>query len=110
MLERVREAVQQLASRRSEIEQVLLFGSLARGDAGPGSDVDLLVLLQESSVPFLDRAVLYRLSGVGIGVDIFAYTREEFEEMMREGNSFLKQALREGILLYERAGSALEDG
>lgn len=83
-----------------EIEQAIVFGSLARGDAVPGSDVDLLLILQASELPFLERSVRYRPAGVGIGVDVFAYTREELDAMLEAGNSFVAQALREGVVLF----------
>ncbi|RME68121.1 MAG: nucleotidyltransferase domain-containing protein, partial [Nitrospirae bacterium] len=34
-------------------------------------------------------------------IDVFVYTPEELEQMLREGNKFLQRILREGILLYE---------
>lgn len=46
-LERLRKAVLVLVGRYPEIEQVILFGFLARGDAVPGSDADLLIILRE---------------------------------------------------------------
>lgn len=44
----LRQAVERLAQSHPEIEEVWLFGSLARGDAVPGSDADLLVVLSGS--------------------------------------------------------------
>lgn len=99
-LQRLRTAVKDLVEEHPEIEQAIVFGSLARGDAVPGSDVDLLLILQASELPFLERSVRYRPAGMGIGVDVFAYTREELDAMLEAGNSFLAQALREGISLF----------
>jgi predicted nucleotidyltransferase len=101
VLVRLRRAVQELTNRHREIEQVILFGSLARGDAVPGSDVDLLLVLQESDLPFLERSVYYQPAGVGLGVDLFVYTRSELEAMLRAGNTFVAHALREGIALFQ---------
>ena len=44
-----------LAVRFPEIEEIRVFGSLVRGTAVPGSDVDLLIVLGASDRPFLDR-------------------------------------------------------
>ena len=85
--------------RRPEIDRVLLFGSLARGDAAPGSDADLLIILRDSDLPFLDRFPRYRPAGVAIDVDVFAYTREELRKMLASRNRFVRQALREGVEL-----------
>ncbi len=107
VLEKTRAAVDALARERAEIERVVMFGSMARGDAVPGSDVDLLVALSESSVPFLDRSVEYKPEGIPVGVDVFAYTEEEMEKMTREGHMLLKQALSEGVTVYDRRAGAV---
>jgi predicted nucleotidyltransferase len=88
-----------------EIVRALVFGSLVRNEAVPGSDVDLLLILEASDVPFLDRAGTYRPTGFPVGLDIFAYTRDEMEHMLAEGNFFLKRALAEGKTLFERRQS-----
>ncbi|MBI4505626.1 MAG: nucleotidyltransferase domain-containing protein [Chloroflexi bacterium] len=98
---RLREAAEALAQRYPEIERVVLFGSLARGDAVPDSDADLLLILSASDLPFLDRSVRYRPEGVGLGVDVLAYTRAEMERMLAEGNRFVADVLREGIVLFD---------
>lgn len=99
VLARLKQAAQVLSERHPEIEAISLFGSLARGDAVPGSDADLLVVLSHSSESFLDRAVRYRPDDVGVGVDVVAYTREELAALLEAGNAFVRQALREGIVL-----------
>ena len=77
----------------------MLFGSLARGDAVPGSDADLLIVVSHSAETFLERTVRYRPEGVDVGVDVVAYTREELAALLRAGNSFVRQALQEGVVL-----------
>ena len=82
-----------------EIEQVILFGSLARGEAAPVSDADLLVILSWSVQQFLERIPRYLPVGLPVGVDVFPYTREEIDRMLAEGSLFIRQATREGIAL-----------
>ena len=82
-----------------EIDRVILFGSLARGDAGPGSDADLLVVVSHTDLPFLERSVRYAPAGVGIGVDVFAYTHSELQEMLADRNRFISRAVSEGVEL-----------
>ena len=79
-----------------EVERIILFGSLSRGDAVPGSDADLLVILRDSDLLFHDRAAKYRFEGACIGADVFAYTQAEVDTMLAEGNEFLSEALRSG--------------
>ena len=102
---RLKAAVQRLAQAHPEIEEVWLFGSLARGDATPGSDADLMVVLSDSRLHFLDRFVHYQPDFCGIGVDVLAYTRAELAQMRAEGSVFLRQARAEGVCLFRRANS-----
>lgn len=94
---RIRDAVEVLTAERPEIESAVLFGSLARGDAVPGSDADLVLVLSECALPWRDRSAHYRLGNVGMPVDLFAYTRSEFDRMRESGNAFIARILQEGI-------------
>ncbi|MCI0644323.1 MAG: nucleotidyltransferase domain-containing protein [Chloroflexi bacterium] len=110
-IRRLQAAVEALAQRYEEIEEVILFGSLARGEAAPGSDADLLVILRESDLPFLERSVRYRPAAAGLPVDVFAYRRAELEEMLANGNPLIEQALGEGISLFaRRAAGEIDSG
>ena len=82
--------------RHPEIERAVLFGSLQRGDAVPGSDADVLVVVATTDLPFSERAAVYRPAGVGVPVDLFVYTSAELEDMMVGGNPFVSRALAEG--------------
>ena len=88
-------------------EQIILFGSRARGDATPESDFDFIVVEAE---PFGDgrsrhaeEVRLYRaLAGCGIPKDVLVYSRDEAEHWRDSPNHVLARALREGKVLYER--------
>lgn len=83
--------------------QVILFGSHARGTAGPDSDVDLLVVLpQISSRRKTNLDVRVALRGMGIGKDILVMTPEEVQADRNIPGTIVRPALREGIVLYER--------
>lgn len=96
------EHVGTLATRHPEIEQVILFGSLASGTPVPGSDVDLLIVLSGSDHPFLERIPAFLPTGVPVGMDVFPYTREELERMKEAGNVLILDALRRGVSLFRR--------
>ena len=88
-------------------EQVILFGSRARGDAREDSDVDLVVVEAE---PFgktrsrrLEAVRLWKsLSGFIVPKDILVYSRDEVEYWRDSLSHVLARALREGRVLYER--------
>ena len=98
-VERLRKVAEELATSHPEIERVILFGSLARGEAVPGSDADLLLILRQSDLSFVERGAYYHPGDIGIGVDVFAYTCSEVDAMQAPGNALLRQALREGMTL-----------
>ncbi len=88
-------------------EQVILFGSRARGEAGPDSDVDLIVVEAEPFGPERDRFAealrLWRtLDGFRVAADVLVYSCDEVEYWRDSLNHVLARALREGRVLYER--------
>jgi len=88
-------------------EQVILFGSHARGEAGPDSDVDLIVVEAEPFGPDrdvrLEEARLRRaLPGFDVSVDILVFSRDDVDYWRDSLNHVLARALREGKVLYER--------
>ena len=95
-VQRLREAMKTLKARRPEVERAVLFGSLQRGAAVPGSDADVLLVLRTTDLPFSERAAVYRPEGAGIPVDLFVYTRPELDAMLTDGNRFVSRALAEG--------------
>lgn len=103
VLEALTEALRKLTQEHPEVEEAVLFGSFVRGDTVPGSDVDLLLILKESSQDFLARIPQYLPTTVAGGVDVFPYTHQELDRMMAEGNSFIRRALAEGRRFPRRA-------
>lgn len=83
-------------------EQIYLFGSHARGDPGPDSDYDLLMVLSSSSLPRYqrDQAAFRALNGLGVSKDILVLTRAEFDRQRQAFASLPATVEREGVLLY----------
>jgi len=84
---------------RPEVEKVGLFGSYANDTFGPASDVDLLIILRQSSKRFLDRIPDYLPDNLSVSCDVFPYTNEEIEKMKQEGMPWMRHVLREVVWL-----------
>jgi addiction module HigA family antidote len=89
-------------------QKIVLFGSAAAGEAGPRSDVDLLIIDDE---PFGSRRsrrerlgrARRALSGLRIAKDILLYGPDELERWRDSPNHIIGRALRQGRVLYERS-------
>ncbi len=103
VIKRLRRAVTRLAEKHPEILEVWLFGSLARGEAVPGSDADLLIILDKCTLPFLERSSHYQPDFCGVGVDVFAYTKEELARMESQGHMFPRTIKPEMQCLFQRS-------
>ena len=92
--------VQRLVAALSP-ERIYLFGSQARGEAGPDSDYDLLVVVPASTLPRYrrDQAAFEALLGVGVAKDVLVLTHDEFERQRTVVCSLPATVEREGVLL-----------
>ncbi|HED03420.1 MAG TPA: nucleotidyltransferase domain-containing protein [Candidatus Fraserbacteria bacterium] len=84
-------------------EKIILFGSAARGDLGPDSDLDLLVI---KAGPVhrghLTEKIYMNLLGVGQAVDVVVVTPEDVEHYREAYSLVIAPALHEGKVIYER--------
>jgi predicted nucleotidyltransferase len=80
--------VARLRAEHPEVDQVLWFGSWVTGLPTPGSDVDLCLILSSSAKPVRDRIPDYLPVGFPVGIDLFAYTRAEFERLRETAPSW----------------------
>ena len=89
-------------------EQVILFGSRARGDSREHSDVDLIVVEAEPFGPDRSRhketvRLRQALRPFRVPVDVLVYSQEDVDYWRDSLNFVLARALREGRVLYERS-------
>lgn len=95
----------ELLARDPCVMAVVLFGSLARGQATAASDADVLVLLSRSPLAFDERLLRYRPRDLGIGVDVFPYTLDEARDALADRWGMVEPAFREGVVLAQRDGA-----
>ena len=99
ILQGLKSRARQLLTSNSEVLEVSLFGSLARGNYAPGSDADLYILLKHHPGNWIDRIpeFLLHFSGIGVPVEVFPYTVEELVNMGDTG--FIQSIQKEKIVL-----------
>ena len=85
-----------------QTELVVLFGSMAQGRLRSTSDLDILVVRSDSRRPAERMDELYRRLQSRVALDLLVYTPEELKEA-RANSSFIRHALREGKILYDRS-------
>ncbi len=82
--------------------RIYLFGSVARGDAGPDSDYDILMVVPDNASPERRRSRLAyeALCGTGAAADVLVCTESYFEDRRSLRASLPGTVLREGRLLH----------
>jgi len=89
--------------KRFDPEQIILFGSYARGEAHPDSDVDLLIVMPvEGSKREKRIEIRVALHDIPIPMDIIVVTPDEFERRRDIVGTIVRPAVREGKVLYAR--------
>jgi predicted nucleotidyltransferase len=98
----IREAVRRIVEGFAP-EQVILFGSHARGAAGPDSDADFLVVMPVSGSKRRKAVEIdLALAGIGLPKDVIVVTPEDVERYKDVVGTIIYPALREGKVLYDR--------
>ena len=92
-------------SRLIPAAEVRLFGSWARGEARPDSDVDLLITAPDAWLAQHDRFVLLAdlwgaVAQPDLSVDLVLHSTSEVARRVQEPGSLVHQAIREGVLLH----------
>ena len=87
----------------SQPEKIILFGSFARGDYNPDSDLDLLVVMDNiKSTRYESNRLRQVLRGLLTPVDILVVTPQQVERHRNDIGLIYHSALNEGKIIYER--------
>jgi hypothetical protein len=101
----VRRSMDEFAARlmsiHPEIDEIVVFGSFARGTYAPGSDLDVFIVLSRSEKSIRDRIADFLPGPFPVGMDLFPYTREE---VAARSDSPLLAEVRGSRWRYTRAG------
>jgi predicted nucleotidyltransferase len=96
----IQEFADQIAAKFSP-ERVILFGSHAKGLAGPDSDVDILVVLSHDGRNAKKAAEILSELDPTFEIDLLVRTPADLETRLRLGDDFMIDILNEGVKLYD---------
>lgn len=77
------------------------FGSYANACAGVGSDLDLIVVIEDGAAPPARRALRFDTTGLPVPADLLVYTQSEFQRL-RDGGGRFAQELTAHAVWFER--------
>ncbi len=96
----LRQWLKKQVATHPEIIKLGYFGSLAKGNWGVGSDLDLIVIIQDSSIPFEKRPLAWDFDTLPVPTDILIYTTKEWQDMRKKGGRFVDMIETEAVWLY----------
>ncbi len=90
--------------RQFHPERVILFGSHARGEAGPDSDVDLLVVMPYKGLKHRKQVeIRVALHDIRVPIDVIVTSPEDFAWRQNVVGTIEYPAVKEGKVLYARS-------
>jgi predicted nucleotidyltransferase len=96
----VREWIGQQVAGGRDILRAGYFGSYARGDWGVNSDLDVILIVKNSELPFWRRALEWDVLGMPVPVDLLVYTQEEWQSLVEGGERFAQTVEKEAVWVY----------
>ncbi|OQY54843.1 MAG: hypothetical protein B6245_20685 [Desulfobacteraceae bacterium 4572_88] len=97
--------------KKLNLYKVILFGSFAYGQPDKDSDVDLIVITDDTYFPknYQEKSDLYlkvsdKLTDMAgkIPIDLIVYTKSMYEQFVQAGSLFSREISENGVVLYEK--------
>lgn len=95
-----------MSERHPDLVALGCFGSYARGDAGFGSDLDLIAIVEADDRPFAERGREWPTERLPVPTDLLVYTVTEWERLQADGGRFARTVRSEARWLMRRELSA----
>lgn len=90
-------------ANRAGIDKVILFGSYVKGCVTKESDIDLLVIGSKKDRDLRTKmGLMFHRSLPKKPIDVLLKTRDEIERRLKIGDSFIKEIIDKGEIIYER--------
>lgn len=102
ILDEAKEIAQKVAINYKP-KKIILFGSVARGQATSQSDIDLLVIADsQEKRPFRIKRIFEAVRGISrfFPLDPIVYTQEEIDKRLFLGDPFVTKVINQGTVLY----------
>lgn len=93
----VRRWTEKVARHRGDVLRVGYFGSYARGDWGVGSDLDLIIIVEHTDLPFDRRNVSWKVNALPVPVDVLIYTQTEWQALREQKARFYSMVMQEAV-------------
>ncbi|HUT37191.1 MAG TPA: nucleotidyltransferase domain-containing protein [Planctomycetota bacterium] len=93
--------VEQAVRRHPDVVLIGYFGSYARGDWGVGSDLDLLIVVEASDLPFEQRSAEWDTTALPVPADVLVYTRSEWKAL-EPTRRFTRMLTQETVWVHRR--------
>jgi len=85
--------------RHPEAIAVIASGSFIGEHWGVGSDLDLIIIVNESGTPFVKRAIAWDTSSISVPTDTLIYTVDEWRKMREKSYRLVLEAEKKGVWL-----------
>jgi predicted nucleotidyltransferase len=96
-----------IVSTEMDPERIIVFGSMASGEIGEWSDLDVVVVM-ETELPFLERLrLILRRVWPKVALDLFVYTPAEWAEIKRTRPFVRDEIDAKGTVVYEQPSAAV---
>lgn len=90
------------AEQRQDLIALGYFGSYARGDAGFGSDLDLIAVVRTDNRPSMERSRDWRTETLPVPADLLVFTVQEWRRLEADGGRFGQMLRAEAQWLVKR--------
>jgi predicted nucleotidyltransferase len=97
------------AERQPELLSLGYFGSYARGNAGVGSDLDLIAIVDRAAEPFERRALTWDLNALPVPAELIVYTRKDCKRLQKQGERFARTLKSQVVWIYPEKFSGVFD-
>ena len=83
----------QVPDGRPDVSRIGYAGSYARGDWGVGSDLDVVIVLRATDLPFERRSAAWDATALPVPTDVLVYTEAEWDALRTEGRSLTREVI-----------------